>query len=144
MATFRTRIYRPGGNHLRITLSPATSVYEGGVKVGDKPGVHVEFTNGEFVTDDKKVIERLRSLPTFGRDFHEVTDEDLKAEQKQNASKKASDETGNDAGDQNDPRAELEKLTKQELQNLAEKRGVTLDANLKKAEIIDAILNAQK
>ncbi len=142
MATFRTRIFKSGGGSLRIVVKPGMPQFEGGVKVGDKPGVYADFVGGEFVTKDKEVIEKLRSLPTFGIDFIEVTDEDEKAGK--NAGSENADQSGDDGGDQSDPRAELEKLTKSQLQELAQERGITLDANLKKAEIIDALINAQK
>lgn len=142
MATFKTRIFKSGGGHLRIVVKPGMPQFEGGVKVGDKPGVYADFVGGEFKTSDKEVIEKLRSLPSFGIDFTEVTDEDEKAGKK--AGDKNADQTGNTGNDQTDPRAELEKQTKQQLQELAEERGVKLDPNLKKAEIIDALLNAQK
>lgn len=145
MATFRTRIYKSGGGSLRIVVKPGMPQFEGGVKVGDKPGVYADFVGGEFKTSDKEVIAKLRSLPTFGTDFVEVTDEDEKAGSKAGNTGDGNDQTGgNTAGDQTDPRAELEKLTKPQLQELAKERGVALDPNLKKAEIVDALLNAQK
>lgn len=144
MATFKTRIFKTGGGHLRIVIKPGTPIFEGGVRVGDRPAVYADFVGGEFVTKDKEVIEKLRSLSTFGIDFVEVTDEDKKVAGKDAGNENTDQTGGNTAGDQSDPRGELEKLTKQQLQELAQERGVALDANLKKAEIINALLNAQK
>lgn len=140
MATFKTRIFKTGGGQLRIVVKPGTPLFEGGVKVGDRPGVYADFVNGEFATDDKDVIAKLRSLQTFGADFYEVTDEEKNATN----SDSGNSADGNGSANEPDPRAELEKLTKQQLQELADERGVALDPNLKKAGIIDALIKNEQ
>lgn len=131
MAKFRTHIYKSGsaGGHLRIVLESGQPIFEGGVKVGDKPGRFADFVNGEYVTDSEADIKKLRSMPTFGVDFVEITDEDEKASSgKQDSAEKE---------------IQLEKLTKSELLSLAKEKGVEADESLTKAQIIERITAAK-
>lgn len=105
--------------NLRIVLVPATPIFEGGVKVGDKPGQYAQFDGGKFETSDPKVVEKLKNLPTYGVDFFEASDEP--AELAQNAE------------------PNLESLTKTQLVALAQEKGVEVDEGLTKAELIERL-----
>lgn len=105
--------------NLRIVIAPAQPIFEGGVKVGDRPGRYAQFADGRFETDDAEVVEKLKSLPTFGIDFFEASNE---AE-----SKPASVEP------------DLESLTKQELLALADEKKIEVDEKLTKAEILERL-----
>lgn len=109
---------------LRITIVPATPRYEGGQKVGDKQGQYAQFDNGQFETDDKAVIEKLESLPTYGVDFWRISDK----------SKKDKNET-----DEKESEINLENKTKKELLLLAKERNIEVDEQSTKEEIINRI-----
>ncbi len=124
MTKFRTHIFKSNGGHLRIVLEPGKPLFEGGIKVGDRPGRYADFVNGEFVTENEADIEKLRSLPNFGSDFVELTGEDESVS----------------SGKGNEPEApKLEKLTKSQLLAFAKEKGVEVDETLTKAQIIERI-----
>lgn len=115
------KVYLSRIKHLRIVIKPGTSIYEGGVRVGDKPGEYATFVEGKFETEDKAVIKKLESLPTFGFDFY--------AEEKNK-----NDDQGN--GNDGD---ELESKTKKELLAIAEEKGLEVDGSSTKEEIINLL-----
>ena len=55
--------------NLRIVIVPGEPIFSDGRKIGDRQGKYAQFTGGEFMTDDKEIIEKLESLTTFGVDF---------------------------------------------------------------------------
>lgn len=116
MAKFNSHI-----KSLRIVLKPAMPVYEGGIKVNDAPGKYAQFVDGQFETNDEKVIEKLESLPTFNVDFWKVTD----GEQQQTQAPTVD--------------GDLTKLTKKELQTLAAEKGIELDGSETKDRIVELI-----
>lgn len=123
MAKFNSHI-----KNLRIVLKPAMPVFEGGLKVGDSAGQYAQFIDGQFETQDEKVIDKLESLPTFGVDFWKVDE----AEQKE--SSKVDGDSEN----------KLEKLTKKELQALAVEKGVELQGDETKDKLIELLQNTQE
>ena len=123
MAKFNSHI-----KNLKIVLKPAMPVFEGGLKVGDSAGQYALFVDGKFETKDEKVIERLESLPTFGVDFFEVDE----SEQKEPS-------TVDGDSDNN-----LEKLTKKELQALATEKGVELQGDETKDQLIELLEDSQE
>lgn len=110
---------------LRIVLKPAMPVFEGGIKVGDQPGKYAQFVDGQFETDDSEVIAKLESLPTFGVDFWKASDE---------AEKEKEPEVDGD----------LHKLTKKELQAMAEEKGIELDGSETKDRLIELLQENQE
>ena len=100
MAKFNSHIKK-----LKIVLKPAMPIFEGGLKVGDKPGVYALFEDGQFETQDEEVIQQLEELGTFKIDFWRVSDESSPTE-----------DTTVDK--------DFVKLTKKELQTLAKEKGV--------------------
>ena len=107
---------------LRIVLKPAMPVYEAGVKVGDQPGEYAQFEDGQFETQDEAVIEKLESLGTFKIDFWRVSEE--------------SSPTEDTAVDK-----DLAKMTKKELQSLAQEKNVEVDGTETKERLIELLLN---
>lgn len=125
MTKFVTKIFKPSAGHLRIVLQSAMPIYEGGQRVGDKPGRYADFVNGVFETDNEADIEKLRSLPTFGVDFYEVGtgETGTKAEAQQPSA-------GSDA---------LSGMTKPQLLTYAKEQGVEVDASLTKPQLIERL-----
>ncbi|MBI3421216.1 MAG: hypothetical protein HY006_04070 [Candidatus Sungbacteria bacterium] len=123
MTKFRTHIYKPNGGNLRITVEPAKPIYKDGQKVGDQPGKYADFVGGVFETNDQKVADYLKNLPTFGVDFFEVPERE--------------DESPKSPPKSAEP--ELESLTKAELIELAHGKGIEVDEKLTKAEIVERI-----
>ena len=115
MAKFNSHI-----KNLKIVLKPAMPVYEGGLKVGDSAGQYALFVNGQFETEDEKVIEKLESLPTFSVDFWKTSDEETQTNEP---------EVGGD----------LQKHTKKELQAMAEEKGIELDGSETKDRLIELL-----
>ncbi len=118
--------------NLRITIAPATPIFEGGQKVGDKQGKYATFTNGQFETDDKEIIEKLESLPTYNVDFWRASD------------KKKTDEPEKTETDQTTPDGQndeikLENMTKKELVLLAKEKDVQVNDKQTKEEIINLL-----
>lgn len=109
---------------LKIVIRPAMPVYEGGIKVNDKPGKYALFVDGQFETQDEEIIAKLESLSTFGVDFWKV-DGTAPESNQQDADK--------------DEEQGLEKHTKKELQVMAEERGIELDGSENKDDIIGLI-----
>ena len=103
-------------------------VYEGGLKVGDSAGQYALFVDGKFETKDEKVIDKLESLSTFGVDFFKVDE----SEQKESS-------TVDGDSDNN-----LEKLTKKELQALATEKGVELQGDETKDQLIELLEDKQE
>jgi hypothetical protein len=124
MAKFKTHIFKAGGGNLKITIEPAKPLFKDGQKVGDQPGKYADFIGGVFETNDKKVIEKLKSLPNFGVDFFEVPEDE---ESKEPAKAKEPD---------------LESLTKAELLEFARTKNIEVEESLTKAEIIEKIKSA--
>lgn len=124
MAKFKTHIFKAGGGNLKITIEPAKPLFKDGQKVGDQPGKYADFVGGIFETSDKKVVEKLKSLPNFGVDFFEVPEDE---EPKEPAKAKEPD---------------LESLTKTELLELARTKNIEVEESLTKAEIIEKIKSA--
>jgi hypothetical protein len=123
MAKFNSHI-----KNLKIVLKPAMPVYEGGLKVGDSAGQYALFVDGKFETKDEKVIDKLESLSTFGVDFFKVDE----SEQKESS-------TVDGDSDNN-----LEKLTKKELQALATEKGVELQGDETKDQLIELLEDKQE
>lgn len=121
MAKFKTHIFKAGGGNLKITIEPAKPLFKDGQKVGDQPGKYADFVGGVFETDDKKVIEYLRSRPTFGVDFFEVPEEEGSKEPAQ------------------PKEPALESLTKSELVEIAKSRNIEVDEGLTKAELVERL-----
>ena len=113
---------------LKIVLKPAMPIFEGGQKVADALGKYAQFSDGQFQTEDKEIIERLEKLPTFGVDFWKVD------EAEQDESSKV------DEGSDNN----LEKLTKKELQALATEKGVELQGDETKDQLIELLEDKQE
>ena len=111
--------------NLRIVLKPATPVYEGGLKVGDKPGQYAQFVEGKFETDDETVITKLEGLSTFGVDFWKASGTEA-----ENEPSKVDDD--------------LQKLTKKELQAKATEKGIALDGSETKDRLIELIDGKQE
>lgn len=123
MTKFRTHIYKPGGGNLKITIETAKPIYKDGQRVGDQPGKYADFVGGVFETNDQRVVDYLKSLPTFGVDFFEVPE-------------------GEDESPKSPPKSaepELESLTKAELIELAQGKGIEVDEKLTKAEILERL-----
>ena len=123
MAKFNSHI-----KSLRIVLKPSQPKFEGGLKVGDTPGEYAQFTNGQFETNDEKIIEKLKGLPTFGVDFFKVEESDQK-------------EPSTVDGDSDN---DLQKLTKKELQSLATEKGIELDGTETKDRLIELLQEVQE
>ena len=123
MAKFNSHI-----KNLKIVLKPAMPVYEGGLKVGDSAGQYALFVDGKFETKDEKAIDKLESLSTFGVDFFKVDE----SEQKESS-------TVDGDSDNN-----LEKLTKKELQALATEKGVELQGDETKDQLIELLEDKQE
>ncbi len=120
MVTYNSHI-----KNLRVALTPAKPIFEGGIKVGDTLGKHAQFVGGQFQTNDKESIEKLEKLSTFGVDFWKVSDEPAQT-------------TPKDRSQQN-KESDLESLTKAELLALAKEKKIEVDEGLNKAEIIERI-----
>ena len=114
---------------LKIVLKPAMPIFEGGQKVADAPGKYAQFSDGQFQTDDKEIIERLEKLPTFGVDFWK-------------ASEKPDQEESHKVDEDSD--SNLEKLTKKELQSLATEKGIDLDGTETKDRLIELLQDKQE
>ncbi len=123
MAKFNSHI-----KNLKIVLKPAMPVYEGGLKVGDSAGQYALFVDGKFETKDEKVIDKLESLSTFGVDFFKVDESEQKGSS-----------TVDGDSDNN-----LEKLTKKELQALATEKGVELQGDETKDQLIELLEDEQE
>lgn len=108
---------------LKIVLKPAMPIFEGGQKVADALGKYAQFSDGQFQTEDKEIIERLEKLPTFGVDFWKVDE----AEQDESSKVDEGSETN------------LEKLTKKELQSLATEKGIEFDGTETKDRLIELL-----
>lgn len=108
---------------LKIVLKPAMPIFEGGQKVADALGKYAQFSDGQFQTEDKEIIERLEKLPTFGVDFWKVDE----AEQDEPSKVDGDSETN------------LEKLTKKELQSLATEKGIEFDGTETKDRLIELL-----
>ena len=105
---------------LKIVLKPAMPTFEGGTKVGDVPGKYALFVDGQFETQDKEIIKKLESLPTFNVDFWKASDE---AEQTKEP----------------EVDGDLQKHTRKELQVLAEEKGIELDGSETKDRLIELL-----
>lgn len=121
MAKFKTHIFKAGSGNYRLTIETAKPLFKDGQKVGDQPGKYADFVGGVFETDDKKVIEYLRSRPNFGVDFFEVPEEEGSKEPAQ------------------PKEPTLESLTKSELVELARSRNIEVDEGLTKAELVERL-----
>jgi hypothetical protein len=115
MAKFNSHIKK-----LRIVLKPATPIFEGGLKVGDQPGIYAQFEDGQFDTQDEAVISQLEKLNTFSIDFWRVSDESSPVE-----------DTTVDK--------DFVKLTKKELQSLAKEKGVEVDGTESKERLVELL-----
>lgn len=122
MTKFRTHIYKPNGGNLKITIGSAKPVFKDGHRVGDERGQYADFIGGVFETDDKKVIEFLRSRPTFGVDFFEVPEDEEETKSPAQSEEK-----------------NLESLTKQELIELAQRKNIEVEEGLTKAELVERL-----
>ena len=113
---------------LKIVLKPAMPIFEGGQKVADALGKYAQFSDGQFQTEDKEIIERLQKLPTFGVDFWKVDE----AEQDESSKVDEGSETN------------LEKLTKKELQALAAEKDVELQGDETKDQLVELLKDKQE
>ena len=113
---------------LKIVLKPAMPIFEGGQKVADALGKYAQFSDGQFQTEDKEIIERLEKLPTFGVDFWKVDE----AEQDESSKVDEGSETN------------LEKLTKKELQALAAEKDVELQGDETKDQLVELLKDKQE
>ena len=111
---------------LKIVLKPAMPTFEGGTKVGDVPGKYALFVDGQFETQDEKIIEKLESLQTFNVDFWKVDE-----------SEQSKDKEPEVDGD-------LQKHTKKELQALATEKGIELDGSETKDRLIELLQEKQE
>jgi len=127
--------------NLRITIVPATPIFEGGQKVGDKQGKYAKFDNGHFETDDKEVIGKLESLDTYGVDFWKADDKDKEIKSAKSDKDTTSDQTPPDNPDNQDQDKEvkLENLTKKELILMAKEKNVQVNEKQTKDEIINLL-----
>jgi hypothetical protein len=126
---------------LRITIVPATPIFEGGQKVGDKQGKYAKFENGHFETDDKDMIKKLENLDTFGVDFWRAGDKDKETKNdksNQNTAPEQSPSENPDAQNQ-DQEVKLENLTKKELILMAKEKDVQVNEKQTKEEIINLL-----
>jgi len=117
MAKFNSHIKR-----LRIVLKPATPIFEGGLKIGDQPGIYATFEDGQFETKDGELVKQLEELDTFKIDFWRVSDESSPVE-----------DTTVDK--------DFVRLTKKELQTLAKDKGVEVDGTETKERLIELVSN---
>lgn len=131
---------------LRITIVPATPIFEGGQKVGDKQGKYAKFENGHFETDDKDVIKKLEGLDTYGVDFWQASDKEKEAKNAKSDKNKTPDQTPSDNPDNQDQDKEvkLENLTKKELILMAKEKNVQVNEKQTKEEIINLLKKANK
>ena len=106
---------------LRIVIMPAKPIFEGGVRTGDTQGKYAQFENGRYQTNDEKIIKKLESLSTFGIDFWRVTDEPAK-EDKDKSSE-----------------PDLESMTRQELLQMAEGKGLEVNPQAQKKELLELL-----
>ncbi len=106
--------------NLKIVVKSGTPVYEGGVKIGDRPGKYAQFVNGVFETNDKEIINHLMKMPTFGFDF-------FKGDKK---------ETENQSNVSNE---NLQTKTKTELLAMANDKGIAVNKDASKEEIINLL-----
>ncbi len=113
---------------LKIVLKPAMPIFEGGQKVADALGKYAQFSDGQFQTEDKEIIDRLEKLSTFGVDFFKVDESEQK-------------EPSPVDGDSDN---NLEKLTKKELQALATEKGVELQGDETKDQLIELLEDEQE
>ncbi len=111
--------------NLKIVLKPAMPIFEGGQKVADAPGKYAQFSDGQFQTEDEEIIKRLEKLPTFGVDFWKVPNEPKETKE---------------------PKVDgdLQKLTKKELQSMAEEKGIELDGSETKDRLIELLQEKQE
>lgn len=109
---------------LRIVLAPSKPIYEAGVRLGDTSGKYVQFENGRFQTDDKEIIKKMESLPTFGIDFWRISDKP-KPESEEGPGKKSE--------------TDLESLTRQELLQQAQDKGLEVDPKVSKKELLELL-----
>ncbi len=117
MVTYNSHI-----KNLRVALTPAKPIFEGGIKVGDTLGKHAQFVGGQFQTNDKESIEKLERLSTFGVDFWKISDEPTKPQESRTK-----------------PDSDLESLTKAELLALAKEKKIEVDEGSNKADIIERL-----
>ena len=106
---------------LRIVITPAKPIFEGGIRTGDTQGKYAQFENGRYQTNDEKIIKKLEGLPTFGIDFWRVTDEPVK-EDKDKSSE-----------------PDLESMTRQELLQMAEDKGLEVNPQAQKKELLELL-----
>jgi len=105
---------------LKIVLKPAMPIFEGGQKVADAPGTYAQFSDGQFQTENKEIIEKLEKLPTFGVDFWKVPNEPKETKEPE-------------------VDGDLQKHTRKELQALAEEKGIELDGSETKDRLIELL-----
>jgi len=115
-------IYNSHIKNLRIVITPARPIYEGGTRVGDTVGGYAQFEGGQFQTDDKKIIAKLESLPTFGIDFW-----------------RASEKEGDEPKEEKSPEPKLESLTRQELLKTAQDKGLEVSPEAAKKELLELL-----
>lgn len=116
-------IYNSHIKNLRIVLGSSKPIFEGGIRVGSTTGKYAQFNDGQFQTDDKKVIQKLEGLPTFKVDFWRASDEPEKSQEEENKNQ------GPD----------FESMTKQELTQLAQDKGLEVDPKLNKKELVELL-----
>lgn len=107
---------------LRIVITPAKPIFEGGIRTGDTQGKYAQFENGRYETNDERIIKKLESLSTFSIDFWRVTDEPAKT-----------DEENKSAG------PDLESMTRQELLQMAEEKGLEVNPQANKKELLELL-----
>ena len=115
-------VYNSHIKNLRIVITPARPIFEGGTRVGDTVGKYVQFEGGQFQTEDKKTIEKLEDLPTFGIDFW-----------------RASDKAEEDQKDKGNTEPKLESLTRQELLKTAQDKGLEVSPEATKKELLELL-----
>lgn len=107
--------------NLRIVITPAKPIFEAGIRTGDTQGKYAQFENGYYQTDDKKIIDKLESLPTFKVDFWRISDESKKTQENENQG------------------PDFESMTKQELTQVIKDKGLEVDPKLNKKELIELL-----
>lgn len=135
MTRYITRIYKANSGFLRVKIKSSKPIFDkNGVKVGDQPPVYAEFDGGVFETNDKEVIEKLESMPSFGVDFWK--DDGKTAKSVAEAEEKSTEEESESEKEAED---ELEGKTRQELLQIAKDKELEVDSKATKKELLELL-----
>lgn len=134
MTRYITRIYKSNSGFLRVKIKSSKPIFDkSGLKVGDQPPVYAEFDGGVFETDDKEVIEKLESMPSFGVDFWK--DDGKTAKSVAEAEEKSAEEESEKETEED----ELEGKTRQELLQIAKDKELEVDSKATKKELLELL-----